>query len=439
MYSRNTRLHLTVTVFVFLQLLIFQASLLNGQTKQLLTWRDNLAYIQGLPAAEIQVQRDAVTQIRASVEFWLRLHPGTKIQLEPAPAEPWNAEQILGQVSLLRETVDAIIKEDPDRPFELGVTEVSVTAEASPLAPVTDSMDQTVLRELHLTNVTQATLYLPGVTIDHKPRGQAGIMIRGFDTRQVGLYMDNVPIYVPYDGYADISRFLTNDISEIEVTKGFSSPLLGPNGLGGAINLVSRQPEKKIEGDVLMGTGSGRMLESGMHLGSRWQQFFFYGGMDWLQTDYYPVSGDFAANSIQPGYNRTNSYQRDVRYNGRAGWTPRSEDQYVFTYSTQKGDYAAPPYSGADTTNNKIKYWQYPFWNRESYYFNSNTGLGESNSIKFRAFYDRYRIPRISSQTAPIPYCPVLWISTIFPQAARRNLPVVPFRGRHWADLFLQR
>ncbi len=391
MDSRKYRLSPGVKLIVFLLALVLQSSILNGQTKQVLAWREALAQIQTIPAAEIEAQRDAVVQIRTGVEFWLRLHPGTKIQLTSAPAQPWNSEQILAQVALLREAVDSIIAEDPRRSFELGVTELSVTAEVSPLSPITDSIDHTSIADLHLTNVAQSVQYLPGVTVDHKSaRNQAGVMIRGFDTRQVGLYLDNVPIYVPYDGYADIARFLANDIAEIEVAKGYSSPLLGPNGLGGAVNLVTRQPENKIEGDASIGTGSGRLLESGMHLGSRVNNFFVRGGMDWLETDYYPLSGDFALNSTQPNYNRVNSYQRDVRYSGRAGWTPRGEDQYVFSYTTQKGDYAAPPYSGADTKSNKVRYWQWPYWNRQSYYFSSNTGVGESNAIKFRAFYDHY-------------------------------------------------
>lgn len=67
-----------------------------------------------------------------------------------------------------------------------------------------------------------------------------------------------------------------------------------------------------------------------------------------------------------------------------------SNGQYVFTYNNQKADYGVPSYAGNDTRNNKIKYWKWPYWNRESYYFNSNTGLGESNFIKFRAYYDQY-------------------------------------------------
>jgi iron complex outermembrane receptor protein len=391
MFSRNLRPFVGIKPLVLLLVIIFQASVLHGQTKQVLAWRDALIAIQSLPVQEIPAQRDTVEAIRTGVEFWIRLHPGTAIKLAAAPPQPWDSKHILDQVSQLREAVTAIIREDPSRPFELGVTQFSVTAETSPLSPVTDSIDHNEITDLNLTNVAQSIQYLPGVSVDHKSaRNQVGIMIRGFDTRQVGIYLDNVPIYVPYDGYADIARFLTNDIAEVELAKGYSSPLLGPNGLGGAVNLVSRQPEKKAEGDILMGIGSGRLFESGAHFGSKWQKFFFRGGLDWVQSDYFPLSGDFVPNSTQPNYNRVNSYQRDVRYSGRAAWTPKNEDQYVFSYTKQKADYASPPYSGDDTKSNKVRYWQWPYWNRDSYYFNSNTGMGESGSIKFRAFYDRY-------------------------------------------------
>jgi iron complex outermembrane receptor protein len=380
-----------IRLLILSVVIVFPVSNIYGQTKQLLTWRDALAAIQSIPDREIQAQRDAVVAIRTGVEFWIRLHPATTIKLTAAPPQPWDSKQVQSQVSQLRDAVAAILKEDPARPFELGVTEFSVTGEISPLSPITDSIDHNEITDLDSTNVAQAIQYLPGVSVDHKAaRNQVGIMIRGFDTRQVGIYLDNVPIYVPYDGYADIARFLTNDLAEVELAKGYSSPLLGPNGLGGAVNLVSRQPEKKAEGDVLIGTGSGRLLDSGAHFGSKWQQFFLRGGLDWVESDYFPLSGDFVPNTAQPNYNRVNSYQRDVRYSGRAAWTPRNQDQYVFSYTRQKADYASPPYSGNDTKSNRVRYWQWPYWNRDSYYFNSNTGLGESDSIRFRAFYDRY-------------------------------------------------
>ena len=374
-------------------ILLIGASALHGQTKQILTWQNNLAAVQNTPAADLESRRDVVSQIRTGVEFWLKLHPGTAIQLQSAPPQPWNSEQILQQVSVLQAAIEAMLKEDPSRSFELGVTEISVTAETSPLSPITDSVSHTEIENLHATTVTQALQNLPGVSIDYKSsRNQSGVMIRGFDTRQVGLYLDGIPIYVPYDGYADIGRFLASDIYTIEVAKGYSSPLLGPNGLGGAINLVTKQPEKKFEGDGSFGTGSGRALETGIHFGSRWQKAFARVGMDWVQSDYFPLSGNFdtVTSTYQHTDSRVNSDRRDIRYNARFGYTPNDQDQYVFTYNKQKSDYGVPPYAGSDTKNNKVKFWDWSMWNRDSYYFNSNTHLGKSSSVKVRAFWDIY-------------------------------------------------
>jgi iron complex outermembrane recepter protein len=94
---------------------------------------------------------------------------------------------------------------------------------------------------------------------------------------------------------------------------------------------------------------------------------------------------------MQPGDDRINSDRRDTRYNGRLAWTPGEQDQYALSYINQKSDYGVPPYSGTDTQNNKPKFWRWPYWNRDMYYFNSNTALGDADFLKFRAFYDRYR------------------------------------------------
>lgn len=377
---------------LFIPIFLLSATTSKAQTKQLHVWLKEITYLQNIPAAGLEEQRSGVAQIFSGVELWLKLYPGSSISLPSAPPQPWNAEQMSSLVADLRAAVESLLEHDLGRPFELGAMEVSVTAETSPLSPIVTSISHSEIRNLHTTDLTQSIPYLPGIGVDHNSAsGRMGIMIRGFDTRQVGLYMDGIPLYVPFDGFADISRFLTSDVSEIDVAKGYSSPLLGPNGLGGAVNLVTRQPEKKLDADAVIGTGPGNRLESWLHLGSRWRRFFFQGGMDWLQTDYFPISGKFIANAMQSGSDRINSDRRDARYNGRMAWTPREQDQYVLSYSNQKADYGVPPYSGTDTQNNKPKFWRWPYWNKDFYYFNSSTSLGATDSIKFRAFYDRYR------------------------------------------------
>ena len=81
--------------------------------------------------------------------------------------------------------------------------------------------------------------------------------------------------------------------------------------------------------------------------------------MDWLETDYYPLSGDVTLDDQQPHYLRVNSDQRDVRYNGRIGWLPREGDQYIFTYTKQKAENDIPTYSGSNA-NTDTRWWSSP-------------------------------------------------------------------------------
>jgi outer membrane receptor protein involved in Fe transport len=264
--------------------LAFSTGLLfpQAQTKQLQTWLDDLEYLD-TPTVGLEEQRAGVAQIISRIEFWQKLYPGSGVLLPSVPSQPWSTGQTRDLISALKDTVQLILKQNPSRPFEIGAMEISVTAETSPLSPVVAGISHSEIRNLHVTDIAQAIPYLPGIGVDHNSSsGRSGIMIRGFDTRQVGFYLDGIPLYVPYDGFVDISRFLTSDISEIEVAKGYSSPLLGPNGLGGAVNLVTRQPEKKFNAEAAIGTGSGNMLESWLHLGSAWRDFYIQGGIDWL-------------------------------------------------------------------------------------------------------------------------------------------------------------
>jgi iron complex outermembrane receptor protein len=382
---------------------VFSAAISHAQMERPLAWLQDLRELQRRVASSLTAEQLRVTNIRADIENWLNLHPDSSVGLAPSPTQPWSSEQVAIQITLLRETVENILRQQHERTFDLGVTVVNVTDSVSSLSPVADSIDQTEIRNRDAVTVNQAIEYLPGVSVDHKsPRNQTGISIRGFDTRQVPLYLDGIPIYVPYDGYVDLTRFLTGEIAEIEVSKGYSSPLSGPNGLGGAINLVTREPQAKFEAEASIGTGSGDILDSWLHLGSRWRYFFIQGAIEWLQSDYFPLSGNFPLNVKQPSNHRVNSDQRDERFSGRVGWTPKGQDAYVFSYANQKGSYGVPPYSGIDPAcpsgNNTVlypcvtpKYWKWPYWNKNSYYFNGSKSLGEGSSVKFRAFYDQYR------------------------------------------------
>lgn len=386
-------------LFVLLAWLAF-APLLAAQPDRPSTWQQDLTVLDNTSLSPAE-QQDAISNFRNKVGQWLRQHPDSSIKLPEAPAQPWTAEQTAGQIKLLRETIETISKADPNHPFHLAVKEeVNVTATVSPLSPVAGSIGQTEITIHNAVNLSQAMTYLPGISLEHyASRGQTAIYLRGFDVRRgVPVYIDGIPAYVPYDGQLDFNRFLTSDISEVQIAKGYTSALMGPNAMGGAVNLVTRKPVRKYEGDLSIGTSSGDGLLSSLHLASRRQFFFVQGGLDWAQTDFYPIAGGFVLNEAQPTYDRVNSYQRDERYSARLGWTPRAQNEYTFGYINQKANYGAPPYAGilepclpgVSEYCDKAKYWKWPVWDRESYYFISSTGIGESGSLKLRAYFDQY-------------------------------------------------
>jgi iron complex outermembrane receptor protein len=342
---------------------------------------------------------DAET-LRSEIAAFASDHSDFSIAVPEALPAGASADARTKQVGALQAAVDEVIRQSPGTAFNLGLVSVTVSGNAAETSPVTAGIDQTEIRNLDLLNVAKALDELPGVSVQHisANRNEAGIMVRGFSTRgQVPLYVDGIPISVPYDGYVDFNRFLTSDIAEIQVARGYSSPLLGPNGLGGTINLVTEEPINKYNADALIGTGSGSLLLSSLRLGMRLRRVFYQGSLDWLQDDYIPLSGNFAVHQY-PGVpdlvmtdHLNHSGTRDERFTGRIGWTPKGADEYVVSYINLKGKKGSPLYQGPDTGAAFRNFWTWPYWDMDNYYFHSNTQIGEASSIKARVFYSQFR------------------------------------------------
>lgn len=110
--------------------------------------------------------------------------------------------------------------------FELGAIQVS--APRTPLGEIGEEqvasvVTRTEMQRHNRENVADALNLLPGVSVTNGTRNEKMVNVRGYDARQVPLYIDGIPVYVPYDGYVDFSRFSTFDLAAIQLVKGFSS------------------------------------------------------------------------------------------------------------------------------------------------------------------------------------------------------------------------
>lgn len=352
-----------------LQALQRELNRLDGETGPAV---DRLAATLAAVRREIEAQREA----------------GGGLTL-PDPTSAAGRAALIEEAAALRAALEEQQRNLPGSVFQLARMEVNVTADL-PQISTADSLDESEYRKRNLGVITDALELVPGVSVQRiGARNERGVFIRGFDIRQVPLYIDGIPVYVPYDGYVDMDRFLTYDVGEMEVSKGFSSPLYGPNALGGAINLITKAPSKPLTLDLGTGYGSGREVNGFGNAGVKWKDYWVQGGFAWLSSDTFPLSSDFRPVLLQSAGNRDNAYQRDYKSRIRFGWTPNSRDQYTFTYANQQGQKGNPPYAGTDPLV-RARFWQWPQWDKESYYFVGNKGLGEFTYLRARAYYDKF-------------------------------------------------
>jgi len=280
----------------------------------------------------------------------------------------------------------------------------------------------------------QAVNIMPGVTWlstgapsinSSGSRNEGDIFVRGFNRFQVPLYIDGVRVYLPADNRIDMNRFLTPDLSEVQVAKGYVSVLNGPGGEGGAINMVSRKPTREYELDARVGSvfdgdlGSMGQWNAYGYTGTRQKGYYAQVSGTIVDQDHFDMSSDFTPagsgttgydNGVAEGFpyedggNRDRSDFRDWRINAKLGITPNATDEYSINYTKQEGEkdsplhtdrqivqgYFNPGFPAANNNGNNIRYWTWPAWDTSSVSFLSKTKLGEASYIKTNAYYNTF-------------------------------------------------
>ncbi|MEN5387515.1 TonB-dependent receptor [Aliarcobacter skirrowii] len=219
-------------------------------------------------------------------------------------------------------------------------------------------------------------------------RGEQTVSIRGFSAKHSPVFIDGIAINVPYDGYLDLSNFTTSNLEKIQVSKGLTSTLLGVNTFAGAINLVTKKPTKEFEGSISAGVFSGDGKKTNINLGTNQGLYYIQASGSIMERDYYPMSSNFNSNSNQNNDRRVNSYKTDKNINLKVGYTPNDTDEYAINYINQKTE-KGMPYNVHSSELNNNSYRQWPYSNKESFYFLSNTNF-DLGYLKSRIFYDKF-------------------------------------------------
>ena len=273
--------------------------------------------------------------------------------------------------------------------IKLEPLEIVEEKERQPGTEITrEDMDKTGIQDLQ-----QALGRVPGVTLsDGGSRGDSSFSIRGFDSTYIPIIVDGISVSSPFNGRGDSGSLLTGDMERVIVQKGYSTMLMGANGMGGAVLLTTAKPKDTFEGYLRASLTMDDEFDMSAYstvasLGTRQDKFYAKGTIQFRNVEHIRLPGDYKPmqGSVQDKGKRLFSDRDDLKATVIAGITPISGLDIWTTYIYQTSDRGMnPPEIGP----------VYSLWGWDNWDHQSISLHGEYNNNKWNigilAFYDTY-------------------------------------------------
>jgi len=263
--------------------------------------------------------------------------------------------------------------------------EIQVVGKApkeQPISTVT-TLDLTQVEKSRPVDLSEAIRYAPGVVVTVGSKYEFALKLRGMDSRRIALLIDGIPSYEPYYGSFDLKTVSAQGIQSLQITKGPSSVLYGPNTLGGIVNVITRRPGSEPYLTVNGSLGERKTRSAGLDAGFQWKRFSLSGNVGYQDSDGFSYPGEWSGD--QSAW--MNSDYRRFNLNAKILYAPSSDSEFMVNGGLYTSDYGIPPALRIQ----KAKYWHFKNWDRYTLNAGGFMSLGRNASLRFRAFYVNYQ------------------------------------------------
>lgn len=126
--------------------------------------------------------------------------------------------------------------------------------------------------------------------------GGSRVRMLGLDSQYVLILIDGERIAGRLNNAVDLSRFKVQNLERIEIVKGASSALYGADAIGGVINLITREADKKLSYEMrtTYGNGSRKNFNTEGEFNTNANMGF---------------RNEFVSGSVSAGYNKNPGYR----------------------------------------------------------------------------------------------------------------------------------
>jgi iron complex outermembrane recepter protein len=241
------------------------------------------------------------------------------------------------------------------------------------------------LQRLDARSARDALEFVPGLYFSRNARNEFTFRMRGFEQRQVSVFLDGVPISLPFDGLVDISQLAGADLQRVQVSNGFSSMLYGANSLGGSVNLITRPPALARSASLRLETSDhGRTFGAGTFSGGV-GRLRLGGAASLDRADAFRLSRSFASTANEAGGDRDNSGFEKRHLALKAHYTLTEGHQLGVNVSRTDNAFDVPP----NAVSAAPRFWRFPEWRKELVSVNGRHLMGPL-TVRTAAYQDRY-------------------------------------------------
>jgi len=272
---------------------------------------------------------------------------------------------------------------------EYRLSEIVVLGERLPeheVLPVYE-IEQEEIRQLDATSARNLMEYVPGVYISLTERNEYTFRLRGFEQRQVNVYLDGIPISVPFDGVVDIAQLGGDNFENVRISKGISSVLYGANTLGGNINIITALPGKSLHYRFRAeGSDQGRWFGN-IQVSGGWKQLRYSAGLSHQQAPNFSLPSDTPPLKNNQGTTRNNSAYRKNSGVVKLHYHLHPSHRIGLHLNIIHNRFNVPP----NALEERPRYWRFPEWQKNVISINSEHLLSEHFVLRAVGYYDAYR------------------------------------------------
>lgn len=244
------------------------------------------------------------------------------------------------------------------------------------------------LSSVPVPTLEEALREMPLVRIRENSRGEAQPSLRGATDRQIAVLMDGVPLTLGWDHRTDLSIIPLTAARSVNLLRGLSSVLHGPNVLAGVVEVDVARGNERMESPAPATFGVGLDQTGALTVGATGARLAESDGGRWLikaGTGFRDRSGTSLpdADGLDPAERALLSRDGDLRLNSDF----RHVDGFVSArYQGYEGAWGSMMLSGFDVSRGvppetheaEPRLWRYPDQSRFVAAFSGGTGSRET-------------------------------------------------------------